>query len=179
LKPIGGENVFLLRIRSVMSSILRLFVYGSLKVGECNDFVLTRWLERFEEAQTRGEMRLRPDNYPAMFLPSFGVFGTRDYRRDLQLDEAPECHQGHLIKGQILYLRDGFDALPILDCFEGYFPDEHSEYLRVAISVTTEAGLVPCWTYTGVGPPVEGWPRLEVWPPPGLVIDPEPYEHGL
>jgi gamma-glutamylcyclotransferase (GGCT)/AIG2-like uncharacterized protein YtfP len=160
-------------------SVLRLFVYGSLKAGECNDFVLRRWLERWDEAQTHGEMRLRPDNYPAMFLPSFGVLGSVDYETDLSLDQAPECNQGHLIKGQILYLRDGAEALPVLDRFEGYFPQGRSEYLRVAISVSTESGLVPCWTYTGVGPPVQEWPRLESWPPPGLERDPEPYEHGL
>ena len=162
-----------------MSSFLRLFVYGSLKVGECNDFMLRHWVERWEEAEIRGEMRLRPDHYPALFLPIHGRLGTGDYDSDLELQAAPECSDGHPIRGQLLYLRDGTTALPILDRFEGFFPGSRSEYLRVAVSVVTESGPVACWTYTGVGRPVEEWPRLEEWPPPGLVMKPEPYEHGV
>lgn len=162
-----------------MSSLFRLFVYGSLKIGECNDFMLRHWVERREEARTCGEMRLRPDRYPALFLPTYGNLGTLDYAGDLQLDEAPECREGHPIKGQLLYLREGLEALPVLDRFEGYFPGSRSEYLRVAVSVLTDSGPRACWTYTGVGRPVEEWPRLEEWPPPGLVMKPEPYEHGL
>lgn len=162
-----------------MSSYLRLFVYGSLKVGECNDFMLRHWVERWEEAEIRGEMRLRPDRYPALFLSAFGALGSSDYGSDLELQDAPECVDGHPIRGQLLYLREGTEALPVLDRFEGYFPTSRSEYLRVAVSVQTDSGPVACWTYTGVGRPVEDWPRLEEWPPPGLVMRPEPYEHGL
>lgn len=162
-----------------MKSILRLFVYGSLKVGECNDFMISPWLERWEEAEIQGEMRLRPDGYPALFLATYGAVGSADYGQDLRLSEAPGCHEGHLIRGQLLYLRDGVEALPKLDYFEGYFPGKRSEYMRVGISVTTNDGSVACWTYTGVGRPVEEWPQLEEWPPPGLVRKPEPYEHGL
>lgn len=162
-----------------MSPLLRLFVYGSLKMGECNDFVLKRWVEHFEEARTQGEMRLRPDRYPSLFLPTYGELGSVEYARDVGLESAPACRQGHLVKGQLLYLREGREALPVLDHFEGYFPGGRSEYLRVAVSVETRDGLVPCWTYTGVGRPVPGWPLLQEWPPPGMEREPEPFEHGL
>ena len=162
-----------------MNDKLRLFVYGSLKVGECNDQVIMRWLKDWQEASTHGQMRLRPDAYPALFVSDHSLLGTADYERDLALRTAPQSREGGLIRGQVLTLAPGVQALAALDSFEGYFPGEPSEYLRVAIQVETPKGPQACWTYTGVGRPNPDWPSLESWPPPGLDRAPEPYHHGL
>jgi gamma-glutamylcyclotransferase (GGCT)/AIG2-like uncharacterized protein YtfP len=162
-----------------VKSHLSLFVYGSLKAGECNDFVIKPWVRSCRSASTMGEMRLRPDKYPALYLLDYGPLGTEAYEDDLQLREAPLSLLGHLIHGQLLELEDGVAALRRLDEFEGFFPGRDSQYLRVAISVQTADGPKPCWTYTGVGQPNEAWEPISQWPPPGLAIEPEPYEHGL
>lgn len=162
-----------------MNNHLRLFVYGSLKVGECNAHVITRWLQDWQEASTCGEMRLRPDGYPALYLSDHSSLGTSDYDSDLALDQAPESSVGHSIQGQVLTLAPGAEALAALDSFEGYFPGQASEYLRVAILVDTPGGRLACWTYTGVGRANPHWPSLESWPPPGHQQAPEPYHHGL
>ena len=158
---------------------LHLFVYGSLKIGECNDHVLKKWVREFRVARTRGEMRLRPDNYPALFLQEAEILGTEDYATDFRLSSAPELTEGHEIEGQLLVLQGPLEMLRALDDFEGYFPGRPSEYLRVALSVRTELGLEPCWTYTGVGAPRTDWEPIGFWPPPHLNMKPEPYHHGL
>jgi gamma-glutamylcyclotransferase (GGCT)/AIG2-like uncharacterized protein YtfP len=159
--------------------MLKLFVYGSLKLGECNQHVVAPWVENWLPAATTGEMRLRPDQYPALFLPNPGKLGTSDYEADIRLSEAPVLLDGDRVEGQLLFLREGVRCLGALDVFEGYFPGRRSEYLRVALSVETDHGFQPCWTYTGSGKPPDRWPVLRTWPPPGLVKSPEPYHHGL
>ena len=130
-------------------------------------------------AWTPGQMRLRPDHYPALFLQQHGVVGSTDYSQDLTLDTAPVCVGVGRVVGCLLTLSEGTQALPELDEFEGFFPQGVSEYLRVALSVHTERGLRPCWTYTGVGTPPTNWPLIEEWPPEQGVRVPEPYNHGL
>ena len=159
--------------------MLRLFVYGSLKLGECNDRVVKPWVVSHRPACTRGFMHLRPDRYPALFLPQPGRLGTADYLGDLLLTEATSGSEGPEITGELLELKDGLDILPRLDDFEGFFPAGQSEYLRVAIRVDTEDGPVACWTYTGVEAPPPEWPLISHWPPEGLFMKPDPYFHGL
>lgn len=162
-----------------MKDQLSLFVYGSLKPGECNDHVISQFLLSAEEAHTHGALRLRPDDYPALYLEGYESLGTADYWADLKLETACECSSGEKVPGQLLTLREGARLLARLDEFEGFFPGRTSEYLRVALSVATAEGLKPCWTYIGVGTPPHEWRPLASWPPPGLVREPEPYEHGL
>lgn len=137
------------------------------------------WVKEYRPASTFGHMRLRPDNYPALYLNGYGALGSEDYASDFGLDSAPEPTGESTIQGQILVLEGPLEMLRILDDFEGYFPNSSSEYLRVALSVRTEMGLEPCWTYTGVGDPNPDWRPIEFWPPPSLRMTPEPYQHGL
>lgn len=159
-----------------MSDYLKLFVYGSLKTGECNEAELAPWLERLVPAQTRGTMRLRPDGYPALELSEYGDIGTLNYGLDLRLDRAPQPSTGNLVPGQLMWLRRGVEALPRLDDFEGFWPGHPCEYLRVAICVETKTGLQACWTYVGAGPSRPEWPIIEHWPPKWFEGPPEPYE---
>ena len=163
----------------LVEDLLFLFVYGSLKLGECNDQMVKPWVLSSCLARTQGFMHLRPDRYPALFLPQCGVLGSMDYRRDLKLANAPRCESGEIVMGQLLELRAGVENLIRLDEFEGYFPEHQSEYLRVAISVETARGWVPCWTYTGVEAPPSEWPLISEWPPEGVNLEPDPYCHGL
>jgi len=162
-----------------VESTLELFVYGSLKLGECNDFVIKEWVVDWQPATVRGQMRLRPDNYPALFVDLYGRLGSADYLRDLELNEAPVSRAGQVIQGQLLRLNPGVLALPRLDELEGYFPGSYSEYLRVAVSASTSSGERACWTYTGVGQPRADWCSIDNWPPEGLAVNPDPYQHGL
>lgn len=166
------------KIRGV-KEILNLFVYGSLKLGECNERMLKKWVVSSSPATTRGFMHLRPDRYPALFLPTHGPLGTPDYQADLTLSRAPLSEQGHEVVGQLLQLESGCEMLRRLDEFEGYFPGRRSEYLRVAVSVETPEGAKPCWTYTGVEAPPSEWPLISQWPPKDLAMTPDPYRHGL
>lgn len=154
----------------------KLFVYGSLKTGECNEAELRPWLGKVVPATTRGTMALRPDGYPALSLGQYGVLGTTDYLQDTQLGQAPVPDSGHLIRGQLMWLNSPLEAIPRLDEFEGFYPGGPSEYLRVSLSVETENGVEPCWTYIGAYPPPEQWPRIESWPPPWFEGPPEPYQ---
>ena len=124
-------------------------------------------------------MHLRPDRYPALFLPEHGSLGSMRYMEDLSLAEAPSCDEGEEIIGQLLELSSGVENLIRLDEFEGYFPGHRSEYLRVAVSVETARGWKPCWTYTGVEAPPKEWPLIPEWPPEGSIMKPDPYCHGL
>lgn len=160
----------------VVSSSLKLFVYGSLKTGECNESELSQWLTQAVPAQTKGTLWLRPDGYPALRLSDYGQLGTADYSNDLTLQRAPEPSHGRSVVGQLLWLRCGEAALPRLDDFEGFFPGGRSEYLRVAISVDTEDGLQPCWTYVGAQQPPETWKQIDHWPPPWFQGPPDPYQ---
>lgn len=130
-------------------------------------------------ATTLGFMHLRPDRYPALFLPLHGPLGTLHYQADLALLEAPPSEQGHEVRGQLLQLESGSTMLERLDEFEGYFPGRRSEYLRVGLSVDTPDGSRVCWTYTGVKAPHLEWPLISHWPPESLFLRPEPYRHGL
>lgn len=157
---------------------LYLFVYGSLKLGECNDHMLRHWVVSSVPAWTPGQMRLRPDHYPALFLKGHGRIGTSDYRKDLTLDRAAVCQSEGKVNGELLQLSDGEAALSQLDVFEGFFPHGESEYLRVALTVQTDGGPRVCWTYTGVGEPPSDWLEIEEWPPPNGVRKPDPYNYG-
>ena len=161
-----------------MSNTFFLFVYGSLKCGECNDHVVKPWLLNSTVASTSGRLYLRSDDYPALYLENFGRLGSSDYGSDLKLVDAPSCQEGQFVRGELLELSEGFVAIPALDEFEGYFPNSDSEYLRVSLEVETEDGPRVCWTYIGANSPPSVWPRIEDWPPPGIEKKPEPYRHG-
>ena len=173
-----GDRVLLPNL-GLMKDELKLFVYGSLKMGECNDHVIKDWVMSSEPATLKGRMYLRPDEYPALFLSGLGTLGSSNYEQDLKLDTGMEPLEGSVISGQLLGLSSAKEALKVLDHFEGYFPGQESEYLRVAVKVGTKSGNQNCWTYVGAGEPGSSWPELENWPPPGLNRAPEPYSHGL
>ena len=132
---------------------MRLFVYGSLKRGECNYHEVERWVVSVVPALAPGLLYLRPDGYPALALGEGSV------------------------PGELLELSDGDAALEHLDIFEGYYPGHESEYLRVRIECTPlipEVQSIPAWTYVCQHP--HDWPPIASWPV--KAERPAPYTSG-
>lgn len=158
-----------------MIQALKLFVYGSLKPGECNAHVLKPWLKSAQPAKVHGTMRQRPDGYPALTVNRPGALGTVDYLQDLNLHQAP-CQEGEgLISGFVVELAPGEAALPILDQFEGYYPGRLSEYHRVAVAASGSEGLIACWVYVTGDEDDSDWPIIKKWPPSLRAAKPSPY----
>lgn len=119
-----------------------LFVYGSLKRGECNFHEVERWVVAVTEAWCPGRLYLRPDGYPALVLDGGGG-----------------------VPGELLELTQPEAALAHLDEFEGYYPGHDSEYQRVTVACTAvrrPLTAIPAQTY--VCAPHPSWPRIERWP---------------
>lgn len=152
---------------------VRLFVYGSLMSGQCNERVLLPWRRSYSPATVRGWLHLRPDGYPALRLATHGAVGTRRYLADAALDQAPAPEQGPEVPGEVVVLARPQEALSRLDDFEGFVPGQESEYRRVSLSLSGKV----CWTY--VGPPVIDWPEIEKWPPAWFQAPPEPYQGSV
>ena len=125
---------------------MRLFVYGSLKRGECNYHEVDRWVVSVVPARAPGRLYLRPDGYPALVVGS----------RESGVGSVP---------GELLELSDPDAALAHLDIFEGYYPGHDSEYLRVEITCTPISLLpspISAWTYVCQHP--HDWPPIASWP---------------
>jgi gamma-glutamylcyclotransferase (GGCT)/AIG2-like uncharacterized protein YtfP len=151
-----------------------LFVYGSLKPGECNFDQVERFLERARPAQGPGRLFLRPDGYPALWLgDACAPLGPGEPDRDLlQGGKRVEPGVGD-VSGSLLELEPS--ALGRLDRFEGYRPGRSSEYLRVLVAVwlPDEQDWLEAWTYV-CAEPDPAWPQIDVWPPEGSQ-KPAPY----
>lgn len=158
-----------------MEDELKLFVYGSLKLGECNDDVISAWVVEALPASIAGQMYLRPDGYPALWLEGTFALGTADYSADLARCLEPIAGSGGGVQGQLLRLREGRRMLERLDEFEGYFPGQSSEYARLLVPVATPEGVCAAWTYAcPEGGPRPRWVGIDCWPPPGSE-KPAPY----
>jgi len=106
----------------------RVFVYGSLRSGACNHYVVAPFIRAVHSAQLTGKLYQMPTGYP-MFIP--GEVGT--------------------VVGEVLDLDVG--ALDILDQFEDYFGSGNpsNEYERICCNVwiddakeTVEAFVYAC-----------------------------------
>ncbi len=162
-----------------MSDRLKLFVYGSLKLGECNAELISSWVIQALPASLEGQMYLRPDGYPALVLKRYGRLGSSRFDDDLAAQEIEATPFPGAIQGQLLVLREGRQRLKELDLFEGFFPDGESEYLRVLVGVKTRQGGEAAWTYTYPGRTVPpDWRAIECWPPPGQDKTPDPYRYS-
>lgn len=111
-----------------MADLLHVFVYGTLKPGECNyDRYCAVEVVMAQEAIAYGQLFALPFGYPAMTVGNFPVYG-------FVLSFA----------GQAILAR--------LDDLEDYNPDrpaDHNEYLRVKIETFNleHQPLQPAWVY--------------------------------
>ena len=153
---------------------MHLFVYGSLKQGECNFHQVSRWVRSVRPARAPGQLYLRPDGYPALCLGSerWLEVGTRDHAHDVSRCAGSTTRVEGSVPGQLLELDQPEVALVLLDWFEGYQPGELSEYWRVLLPIYPDR---LAWTYVCRPEQVSDWPAIESWPPPGAST-PGPYQ---
>jgi gamma-glutamylcyclotransferase (GGCT)/AIG2-like uncharacterized protein YtfP len=159
-----------------------LFVYGSLKTGECNHSRIQSAVKHVEPGRTPGKLLLRTDGYPAMLVQQERQVrqGTSDADEDLkwagfEIFTSPEPPgNGGLIEGQLLELVPGASMMAELDRFEGFLPGQISDYERALVIVLLDDGRsVGAWVYVCSLPEAD-WCPIDFWPPPGHP-QPEPY----
>jgi gamma-glutamylcyclotransferase (GGCT)/AIG2-like uncharacterized protein YtfP len=113
--------------RMPVAEFVKIFVYGTLKPGECNyEAYCAGHVTEVQEAITYGELFDLPFDYPAM-------------------TEGDRPVYGYLLSANLAILSD-------LDELEGYSPDRHdaeNEYVRQEIEVFSLQGhpLGNAWVY--------------------------------
>lgn len=147
---------------------LSLFVYGSLRPGQNNYDQLSDAVLESRTVLWPGHLRLRPEGYPALSLPSeWPTLLARPYDWLAPGVEIPALPEVDLtVVGEILTLRESERLRHHLDDFEGFTPSQR-DYLRVACA--WEGQWI--WTYIAPEEHVE-WPLIERWPPHSGVIPP-------
>lgn len=160
---------------------LRLFVYGTLKRGQCNHH-LCRGARSIQPATLAGRLYYAPPGYPALTLDAERILarGTGDLEADLRRGAAAEDSVEtesivgpSLVHGELhVYADRPIERLRRFDRLEMFDPAaiERCEYVRVLTRVrAVGGGAMPAWTYIWAGdagrltPIVAGdWPG----PPP-------------
>lgn len=147
---------------------LYLFVYGSLRPGQCNYGQLSQAVIRSEPWRVPGHLRLRPEGYPALVLQA-GVpqaaGAPYDWKMPALLGGA-EPQTTEWVAGDLLELTDSRALRQHLDDFEGFSAVPY-EYLRVAL----QCGGRCMWTYVAPTPDPD-WIRIESWPPSTAPLKP-------
>ena len=139
---------------------LSLFVYGSLRPGQNNYGQLSESVLASQSVCWPGHLRLRPEGYPALSLPSeWPVVTGRPYDWTVPENQLPSLPSGlRPVQGEILTLRDSRELRHRLDDFEGFTPSLR-DYVRVACA--WESNWV--WTYVAPEDHPE-WPLIQRWP---------------
>lgn len=147
---------------------LSLFVYGSLRPGQNNYDQLSHSVLASRTVHWPGQLRLRPEGYPALCLPaSWPTLPARPYVWSLPELEVPTCPElACPVVGEILTLRESEQLGRHLDDFEGFTP-QLRDYLRVACAWEGEW----IWTYVAPEERLE-WPLIERWPHQSGAIPP-------
>lgn len=137
---------------------LSLFVYGSLRPGQCNYHQLSEAVLSARTVKWPGHLRLRPEGYPALVLPpDLPVHLGTPYDWTIPVGPPDGAPNGP-VAGEILRLRDSPGLRRRLDDFEGFTP-VLKDYLRVAVGWRGEW----VWTYTAPPDPPD-WPIIQHWP---------------
>lgn len=138
-----------------------LFVYGSLRPGECNYHHLSAGVLQAETVSWPGQLYLRPEGYPALCLPqNWPVKTARPGDWNLPTEACPELPEAATeVVGTLLWLSDDAHLQQHLDNFEGFTPVD-PDYLRVAVAFRGQW----CWTYISPDP-APSWPCISSWPP--------------
>lgn len=161
-------------------TLLRLFVYGTLKRGYWNHDRLCRDRVSIAEATVRGQLYELPSGIPALAVEDEDVLaqGTGDPLADAvtqrEIDAGISVKTGHrigdvprLVRGELVTFDDPARHIPPIDRLEGFFPGRSSLYVRVLVPVVTSSeDIVAAWCYVFPSKSLSGVTPLtgDSWP---------------
>ena len=152
---------------------LKVFVYGSLKVGQSNCIQFCSGYTSVEKAFLKGKMFQFPTSgFPVVTIPDKLILavGTKNPWEDVKVqsdfsDTLMDCdidalcladESANEIQGDLFTFADPEIRLPEMDWFEGYRPGRRSYYKRVLTYVCRENRKYdPAWIYI-MGEKAEG-----------------------
>ena len=137
-------------------TILRLFVYGTLKRGYWNHQRFCAQARSIEPAVVWGRLYHLHAGFPALEVPE-GLILARgsadplaDARRQQEIDTprfGRPTGDWDLIHGELVTFTDPQRDLPPIDRLEGFRPGGHSMYQRVMVAVLCGRTSITAWTY--------------------------------
>jgi gamma-glutamylcyclotransferase (GGCT)/AIG2-like uncharacterized protein YtfP len=153
-------------------TILRLFVYGTLKRGYWNHQRFCAQARSIEPAVVWGRLYHLHAGFPALEVPEGLILsqGTADPLADARRQQeigtprfGRPTGDWNLIHGELVTFTDPQRDLPPIDRLEGFRPGGHSMYQRVMVTVLRGRTSIPAWTYCM--PRVDNGIRLDsgVW----------------
>jgi len=148
------------------NTMLRLFVYGTLKRGFWNHDRFCQGVLDVQEAMVRGRLYEMASGIPVLQVPEVDILahGTADPLADvatqarlsdqvaLSLKVTPEnATPGDWgpVYGELLTFDDPESRLPAIDRLEGFHPGGSSLYRRVLVPVHARESVVLAWLYIG------------------------------
>lgn len=137
-------------------TILRLFVYGTLKRGYWNYQRFCAQARSIEPAVVWGRLYHLHAGFPALEVPE-GLILARgsadplaDVRRQQEISTprlGRPTGDWDLIHGELVTVTDPLRNLPPIDRLEGFRPGGHSMYQRVMVAVLCGRTSITTWTY--------------------------------
>ena len=137
-------------------TILRLFVYGTLKRGYWNHQRFCAQARSIEPAVVWGRLYHLHAGFPALEVPEGLILarGTADPLTDARRQQeigtprfGRPTGDWDLIHGELVTFTDPQRDLPPIDRLEGFRPGGHSMYQRVMVAVLCGRTSIPAWTY--------------------------------
>jgi gamma-glutamylcyclotransferase (GGCT)/AIG2-like uncharacterized protein YtfP len=142
-------------------TVIRLFVYGTLKRGGWNHDRFCHSAIKIETATVWGRLYHLSAGFPALVIPERSILaaGTGDPLADaaVQADFAARIAAGtdqshpqgdwDLVKGEIITLASPDRELPPIDRLEGFHHGNQSMYQRVLVIAQTTTTKHPAWVY--------------------------------
>ena len=137
-------------------TILRLFVYGTLKQGCWNHQRFCAQARSIEPAVVWGRLYHLHAGFPALEVPE-GLILARatadplaDARRQQEIDIprfGRPTGDWDLIHGELVTFTDPQRDLPPIDRLEGFRPCGHSMYQRVMVAAECRNASIAVWIY--------------------------------
>ena len=150
--------------RENTSSMLKLFVYGTLKRGYWNHDAFCDGVLEIRDAQVRGRLYEGP-GFPVLEIPDEDIlaYGTANHLADVatqarladQVASSPRLVPERAtvgawgaVYGELLTFDDPESRLPAIDRLEGFRPGASSLYRRVLVPATVNGARELAWVYT-------------------------------
>jgi gamma-glutamylcyclotransferase (GGCT)/AIG2-like uncharacterized protein YtfP len=140
-------------------SLLKIFVYGTLKHGFSNHDYFCRHAVSINPALTWGRLYDLPYGFPALAVPPENILahGSDDPLQDTILnsvcrDERPfTTHSAttdwDLVHGELICFDNPKRDLPPIDDLEGFEANGQGLYQRVLVTVQSKQTVTSAWTY--------------------------------